>query len=129
VKLFFSIIIGSLFGTLSRFLINSISLYTDFPLWTLIQNIAGSCLLGILTGYVVTRTIPDYLRVGIGVGFCGSFTTMSAFAYDLYLLSQDSFLYLSLYLTITLLGGLGACLLGIFVGTKWAIRKAGVMRG
>jgi CrcB protein len=128
VKLFLSIAIGSLLGTFSRFQINSISLFTEFPIWTLIENIVGSCLLGILTGFVLTKTIPDYLKMGIGVGFCGSFTTMSAFAYDLYLLSHDSIPYLSLYFSISLIGGLGACLFGILLGTKWAMRKAGVMR-
>jgi CrcB protein len=128
VKIILSITIGSLLGTLSRLLINSISLYTLFPIWTVMENIVGSCLLGILTGYVLTKTIPDHLKVGVGVGFCGSFTTMSTFAYDLYLLSHDSILYLFLYFSISLIGGLGASLLGIILGNKWAIRKAGVMR-
>jgi CrcB protein len=53
-------------------------LRSDLPVGTLIVNIAGSFLLGVLTGAVVFHGVTTRLTTIAGTGFCGGYTTFSA---------------------------------------------------
>lgn len=74
--------IGGFFGAISRFLLSN-SVATPFD--TLAVNVIGSFALGMLMfdtellGYVSPR-----MRMGLGIGFLGSFTTFSTFAVQSY---------------------------------------------
>ena len=74
--------IGGFFGAISRFLLSN-SIATPFD--TLAVNVIGSFALGMLMfdtellGYVSPR-----MRMGLGIGFLGSFTTFSTFAVQSY---------------------------------------------
>lgn len=48
-----------------------------FPVPTLLINVAGSLLLGLLAGLVLFHGAPDAWRAVLGTGFCGGFTTFS----------------------------------------------------
>jgi fluoride exporter len=50
---------------------------TTFPWATLVVNVTGSLLLGLVTGLVLFRGEPDALRTIVGTGFCGGYTTFS----------------------------------------------------
>jgi CrcB protein len=50
---------------------------TTFPWATLVINVTGSLLLGLVTGLVLFRGEPDALRTIVGTGFCGGYTTFS----------------------------------------------------
>lgn len=53
-----------------------------FGTWTV--NIVGGLLMGLLAGWLATRTVPDEpLRLLLGVGVLGGFTTFSAFSLEL----------------------------------------------
>lgn len=53
-----------------------------FPWGTLVVNVAGSFLLGVVTGLVLHHGLGATARAGLGVGFCGGFTTFSTFSYE-----------------------------------------------
>ena len=55
-----------------------------FPIGTLSANIIGSALMGLLFGYLSTRSggSSESLRLFIGVGLLGGFTTFSAFSLE-----------------------------------------------
>ena len=61
----------------------------DFPYGTLIVNLLGSLLMGVLAGYFAYRTgIPQHVRLFLTTGVLGGFTTFSAFSLDAALLME-----------------------------------------
>ena len=50
---------------------------SGFPWATFAINVSGSLLLGVLTGIVLYRHTGTDLRMIVGTGFCGGYTTFS----------------------------------------------------
>ena len=60
-----------------------------FPFGTLIVNVAGSFLMGLLAGYFAFRPgLSQHLRLFLATGVLGGFTTFSAFSLDTALLVE-----------------------------------------
>lgn len=60
-----------------------------FPFGTLIVNVAGSLIMGLLAGYFASRTgIGQHWRLFMATGILGGFTTFSAFSLDAVLLYE-----------------------------------------
>jgi CrcB protein len=60
---------------------------TAFPLATLIENISGSFLMGVLIGYFAFKSeAPQALRLFLTTGILGGYTTFSTFSLDAALL-------------------------------------------
>lgn len=53
-----------------------------FPLSTLFVNITGSLFLGWFLTHFATRGLSDTMRLSIGSGFVGAYTTFSTFMYE-----------------------------------------------
>lgn len=61
-----------------------------FPWGTLTVNLIGSGLFGLLTGLAAVDRISAGSVQLLGVGFCGAFTTVSAFAWEVVALAEES---------------------------------------
>ena len=93
-----------------------------FPLGTLLINVSGSFLLGLLGGVLAQRAVPhaDAVRLALGVGFCGGFTTFSTFSFETHALFEDGvWLPALLNILLSLFAGLLAVRLGIVAGKAW----------
>ena len=89
---------------------------TDFPWATLLINLSGSLLLGVLTGLVLFRGAPDQLRMVLGTGFCGGYTTFSTASFETVRLVQQRRLARALgYGAASVLGALAAAALGLVI--------------
>jgi len=52
------------------------------PLGTLIVNVSGSFILGLITGFALSHAFRGVPRATLAIGFCGAYTTFSTFAYE-----------------------------------------------
>ncbi len=86
---------------------------TTFPYGTLVVNIVGSFLLGIIMFYFDQKElISSQLRIFLAIGFCGGFTTFSSFSFETLNLFRDSQVGLGL-LNIAL--NISLCLIGVYL--------------
>ncbi|OEF98578.1 fluoride efflux transporter FluC [Desulfuribacillus alkaliarsenatis] len=116
--------LGGALGTLFRYIFNHLEYFTVFPYWTIAENVIGSFLLATLTGYVITKKVPLHWRNGLGPGLCGSFTTMSTFAYDsVFVAEYFSIYFASLYISVSLLFGITAAFAGLSLGKHIACQR------
>ncbi len=78
--------LGAVLGAASRYAISRwiarISSVT-FPLGTLVINVSGSLLLGFFLIWTTERVLADpRWRLFVAIGFCGSYTTFSSYAFE-----------------------------------------------
>ena len=93
-----------------------------FPLGTFVINISGSFLLGLLGGVLAVRLVPqaDNLRLALGIGFLGAFTTFSTFEMESHALLEDgAWMTAVAYIVASVLVGLFALRAGIVVAKAW----------
>ncbi|MCA9490549.1 MAG: CrcB family protein [Myxococcales bacterium] len=78
-----AVTLGAAAGALCRALLASTGWrWVGLPLPTLLVNLGGSFLLGVLLGLGPDPRVGPGTRAMVGTGFCGSFTTMSTFAVE-----------------------------------------------
>jgi len=96
--------------------------FPDFnTLGTLSVNIIGSFLIGVLIAVLLKQgDSQNKLHLLLVTGFCGGFTTFSAFAYENYtLLKSGEYSAIILYILGSLIFGIAAVFLGLFIGIKF----------
>ncbi len=109
---------GGALGTLFRHLLNVATFSPAFPVGTVIENITGAFLLGLVTGAIAgIKQAPAWLKQGVAVGFCGGYTTTSTFAADSFVLVlHDTPGLAGLYVAVSLIFGLLAAWTGLGAG-------------
>lgn len=87
---------------------------SDVPWATVLINITGSLLLGVLTGLVLFHGAATDLKVIAGTGFCGGYTTFSTASFETArLLQQRAFTAAAINTVLTLTGCLAAAGIGL----------------
>jgi CrcB protein len=112
--------LGSMLGGLSRY---GLSLATQgvaafsLPWGTLASNLAGCLVIGTVAGLTgKTELLSPEMRLLLATGFCGGFTTMSSFIYELGQFVQDQeYFFASAYFAATLVGASLAFALGLLL--------------
>ena len=117
--------LGGFIGANARFVLARLvgGLFeTKFPLGTFVINVSGSFLLGVLGTIVAQKIMPnsESMRLALGVGFLGAFTTFSTFEFETHALFDDgSWLTATTNMFASLFVGLLAVRAGIVVAKTW----------
>ena len=124
------ICLGGAVGTGARYVLGGLVvrwLGADFPYGTLLINVLGSFLIGLIQQVgLSTLLIPDTLRLVLAIGVLGGFTTYSSFSYEtLKLAETGSWVGASLYVGLTTALCLVCCALGLSLGRVLVEGKGG----
>lgn len=91
---YIAVFLGAGIGGSLRYWISSVAhkyFPVYFPSGTLIVNFLGSFILGfILFGLDEKELLSPWLKLFLGVGLCGGFTTFSTFSFETFSLLRDS---------------------------------------
>jgi fluoride exporter len=112
----FCIAVGGFFGAISRYYLSGFlnRKYGVMPIGTLIVNIFGSFLLGLLIGI----DLNQYVYHLLGVGFLGAFTTFSTFMVEVIgLYESKSSKSMIVYLVTSIVLGLVFAFVGLRLGS------------
>ena len=110
--------LGGSVGSIARYLcqryIGEIFAY-PWPLGTFLVNIAGCFLIGLVLGIADKNSLmASEWRLLLATGFCGGYTTFSAFAFEnTGLLKAGHFLSAGLYISLSVVLGIAAVFAGI----------------
>tara|TARA_Y100001958_G_C20797124_1_gene262068 strand:- start:97 stop:471 length:375 start_codon:yes stop_codon:yes gene_type:complete len=78
--------------------------YVSFPIGTIIVNLIGSFLIGVVASLLEKQLLSNESRLFIVYGFLGGFTTFSAFTYEMFdLLKTGNYLNLFIYLFFSII--------------------------
>lgn len=111
--------IGGFIGAVMRYKIGGLILHNTsgwkFPASTLIVNVAGCLIAGLLTGLIETRDVlSPTTRLFLFTGFLGGFTTFSAFGLEtVSLLQRNEFMLAGINIGASVFLGIAALWLGI----------------
>ena len=114
----FIVAVGSMLGGVARYLCAlgiARSVTTAFPYATFAVNISGCLVIGLVYGFAERFDwFSADLRLFLATGFCGGFTTFSAFAYEnMQLLQDKDYLTFAAYSGLSFVLGLGATYIGV----------------
>lgn len=116
--------LGAIVGANARYLVNRVMaqwLGTAFPYGTFVANVVGCVLIGVAATMVAGRLIdrPEVVRLVIIVGFLGSLTTFSSFAYETHSLFNDgAWMRALVNIFLSVFAGLAGVRLGILLTPK-----------
>ena len=112
--------VGAAAGGVFRYWLSDIAhriFETTFPIGTLVVNIIGSFLLGIIIYYLDSNELlSTYIKLLLAIGFCGGFTTFSTFSLETMNLFQNSEYLLGIgNILLNVFLSLGALILAIII--------------
>lgn len=117
------IALGSALGGVARYLLGGLIQRTTegtFPLGTLVINVTGSFLLGLLYRYAAeSAAVTPEVRAMLTIGICGGYTTFSTFSYETVRLLEDGEYTRALtYVGLSVVLSVGGAILGIALGRE-----------
>lgn len=108
--------LGGAVGAMCRYAVSLIPWRGEFPVLTLVTNLAGALFIGILTGVAQGRgTIPPDFLLFLKTGICGGFTTFSTFSLEAFtLIERGDRLFAAVYVLLSVAG----CIFGVWLGIR-----------
>lgn len=114
------VMLGGAIGSLARYQFGRVATHflgSSFPYGTLGVNLIGGLLMGLLAGWLARfGEGGETLRLLVGVGILGGFTTFSAFSLDMVTLMERGQMPLALgYALLSVAGSVAALFAGLMM--------------
>ncbi|WP_340314239.1 fluoride efflux transporter CrcB [Rhizorhabdus argentea] len=121
----FLVMLGGAIGAGFRYHIGTVALRNlgpGFPFGTWLVNLLGGLLMGVLAGVIARTPIEgEPLRLFLGVGVLGGFTTFSAFSLETFdMLSRGEYVMASAYAVSSVAGSVLMLFFGLGLGRALA---------
>jgi fluoride exporter len=104
-------------GAVTRYIVDQIVQYRtlgEFPYGTLLINVTGSLLFGLVTGLAIHHGLATTPTVVVGTGFAGGYTTLSTWAWEsLALAEEGDFLEAAANIAGSFVAGIAAAAAGL----------------
>lgn len=115
----FIVMAGGALGAALRYQLGRASTHLlgpGYPYGTLAANLLGGLAMGLLAGWLArSATGNEAMRLLLGVGVLGGFTTFSAFSLETFAMLQRGEAGMALgYVLLSVIGAVGALALGLF---------------
>ena len=96
------------------------SLGPDYPYGTMAANVLGGFLMGVLAGWLAFKVSGgENLKLFLGVGLLGGFTTFSAFSLDaMNMLEKKAYSHFIGYTVGSVVLSIGALMIGLMIARK-----------
>ena len=110
--------LGGALGAVLRYLVSLVPVKWDFPILTLLTNLAGAMRLSYMSSVILGLSVLLAGRPPRGglfwqVGVCGAFTTFSTFSLELFgLLEEGKYIHGAAYAVLSV----ALCLAGVWLG-------------
>ncbi len=115
---YLAISVGAVLGANARYLVGGWvvdRLGASFPYGTLLINVTGSFLIGLILTIVTERVLaPWWVRPTFAIGFLGSYTTFSTFSFETLGLVATGSLAAA---AANVVASVGGALIGVYLGT------------
>jgi CrcB protein len=118
IKQLLLVFLGGGAGSVLRFLISkNLNALSTIPLGTLLVNFSGSLLIGFVLGMGLKQEVlsPNTTLL-LATGFCGGFTTFSAFSFENQaLLKAGDYMNFGIYAAGSIFLGIAAVIIGLWL--------------
>jgi CrcB protein len=115
------IALGAIVGASARYFLSTLiarDFASAFPYGTLVINITGSLILGFFLVFSTERVLLDpRWRLLVAIGFCGSYTTFSSYAFESFALMEQGQWLLT---GINIVASNALCLAAVLAGAALA---------
>ena len=111
-----SVMAGGALGAAARYLVSLALAGRGFPYATLAVNLLGGFAMGVLAALVLRGVASEGLRLFVGVGILGGFTTFSAFSLESFqMIERGQIAVASGYAIASVIGSIAALAVGYAV--------------
>lgn len=122
VRLLIWVMIAGGIGSAARYLAGVAMAGATFPYTTILVNVIGCFLLGLVAQIAATGALSTDARIIIAAGLLGGFTTYSSFNQEtLTMMTSGAYGAAAINVAATLIGGLAAGALGVTTGRLLAV--------
>ena len=105
--------LGGAIGSILRYTLSLLPIKSSFPVLTLITNLLGAFIIGVVVGLFEKQYLSSYIHLFLKTGVCGGFTTFSTFSLETLTLLENDMIFIAIvYVFISIAG----CIVGVYLG-------------